>query len=80
MSGAGSDFTTALPIVKHDDPIEGATCSLEKSSISTKIRNDRGSAATLVLNSPETNVGKYEKARRVQSVKPLNAVASGLTG
>ena len=39
MSGAGSDFTTALPIVKHDDPIQTGSCSLEKKLIDAYSRN-----------------------------------------
>lgn len=39
MSGAGSDFTTALPIVKHGDPILGKSCSSQKKQVQANYRN-----------------------------------------
>jgi hypothetical protein len=39
VSGAGSDFTAALPIVKHDDPIRARSCSSEKKLIEVDSQN-----------------------------------------
>ncbi len=79
MSGAGSDFTTALPIVKHVDPIRGGSCSSEKILIDEDFSEpwDRRKANGEELASFVT-AWNTQEARIVHSKEHPDAAASRL--
>ena len=81
MSGAGSDFTTALPIVKHGDPIQAKVCSSEKKLTEADFENQPFVTCRLRNEIRQASVSrkakKPESFTRVRLVMPQHRVSSG---